>query len=90
MKGGVTVDAITFFSGMLSTALIFAFFTSQKKMEPLEEVEGESKGREAELFCKSCRKTQYHYEIEPYLFECKHCGKETDLRIPGKGVVIHD
>jgi ribosomal protein L37AE/L43A len=68
----------TFFSWVLAAAFAYAAFSDNRKEQP--EIVEEPKEREAELFCKNCRKTQHHYEIEPYLFECKHCGKETDLR----------
>lgn len=71
------MDWITFFSWVLAIALAYALFSDNGKAQSYD---GDTRGRQAGLMCGTCRKFQKHEEIEPYLFECKKCGRETDLR----------
>lgn len=76
------LELTSFIAGMLSTALAYAMFTSNKNLEPAEVMEDDYGliSRKVEIMCVSCRKKRPHIEVEPNLYECKHCKRQLDLR----------
>lgn len=76
------MDLTSFVAGVLSVLLTYAMFTSKKNLEPAEVMEDDSGliSRKVEIMCVSCRKQRPHIEVEPNLYECKHCKRQLDLR----------
>lgn len=79
------LELTSFISGVLSTALAYAVFTS--KREPAAEGfeddyddEEDTTGRSVIMMCTTCRKQKRHKEIEPDLYQCTKCKRHVDLR----------
>lgn len=80
------MDLTSFIAGVLSAALTYAMFSSNKKQEQPEGVnyhdghDDDITGRRITMMCTSCRKQKPHVEIEKDLYQCAKCKRQVDLR----------
>jgi hypothetical protein len=82
----IVMDLTSFIAGVLSSALTYAMFTSNKMLEPAEVMDDDyghdddTTGRRITMMCTSCRKQKQHIEIEKDLYQCTKCKRQVDLR----------
>lgn len=81
------LELTSFVSGVLSTAIVYALFTSKNDPELADGLEDDldhdnedTIGRSVIMMCTTCRKQKRHKEIEPDLYECTRCKRHVDLR----------
>lgn len=84
---GEVMEWISFLSGFLTAALTYVVFSDKgkEKLEVAADIEDhieydDTTGRIVTMMCVSCRKQRRHKEVEPDLYECTRCKRQTDLR----------
>lgn len=79
-----------FTMGAFSVIIVYVFFSigmeSESPTEAVEVVEPAEDGeyqisRHVKLYCQQCRKVKSHKEVEPRLFQCSRCKRQTDIRV---------
>ncbi|AST92988.1 hypothetical protein BC6307_17835 [Sutcliffiella cohnii] len=78
---------VSFITGVVVTLFGYSLFTADKNEDEEDELLDEDvlvhdfQSRYVTLSCQSCRKLKRHREIEPNLFECTKCRRQTDVRV---------